>query len=91
MGAGGAPTGCPGQAGPEVPARLPDVPLGHLSQAIDRIVQRAIVEGARMTLEQGLRFEAEMLASCHATKDMRIGLDNFVKNGPKVPAPFAHE
>ena len=75
----------------EVPAKLPEVPLGHLSQAIDRIVQRAIVEGARMTLEQGLRFEAEMLASCHATKDMRIGLDNFVKNGPKVPAPFVHE
>jgi enoyl-CoA hydratase len=74
----------------EVPAKLPDVALGHLSQAIDRIVQRAIVEGAKMTLEQGLRFEAEMLASCHATKDMRIGLDNFVKNGPKVPAPFVH-
>jgi hypothetical protein len=54
-------------------------------------VQRAIVEGAKMTLEQGLRFEAEMLASCHATKDMRIGLDNFVKNGPKVAAPFVHE
>ena len=75
----------------EVPASLPGVELGHLSKAIDKIVQRAVVEGARKTLEQGLLFEAEMLASCHATKDMRIGLDNFVKNGPKVNAAFVHE
>ena len=82
----------PIEKGPlEVPAKLPEVELGHLSKAIDRIVQRAVVEGAKRTLEQGLLFEAEMLASCHATKDMRIGLDNFVKNGPKVNAGFVHE
>ena len=75
----------------DVPADLPDVPLGHLSKAIDAIVQRAVLEGAKLSLAEGLRFEAEMLASCHGTKDMRIGLDNFVKNGPKVAAPFVHE
>ncbi|MBI5500232.1 MAG: 3-hydroxyacyl-CoA dehydrogenase/enoyl-CoA hydratase family protein [Deltaproteobacteria bacterium] len=75
----------------EVPAKLPEVELGHLSKAIDRILQRAVVEGARKTLEEGLLFEAEMLASCHGTKDMRIGLDNFVKNGPKANAAFTHE
>jgi enoyl-CoA hydratase/3-hydroxyacyl-CoA dehydrogenase len=75
----------------EVPAKLPDVELGHLSKTIDRLLQKAIVEGAKLPLEKGLLFEAEMLAACHATKDMRIGLDNFVKNGPKVNAPFVHE
>ncbi|MDI7266745.1 MAG: 3-hydroxyacyl-CoA dehydrogenase NAD-binding domain-containing protein [Myxococcota bacterium] len=74
-----------------VPDKLPDVDIGRLSKAIDGILQRAILEGARMPLDRGLRHEAEMLASCHSTKDMRIGLDNFVKNGPKVPAPFVHE
>jgi enoyl-CoA hydratase / 3-hydroxyacyl-CoA dehydrogenase len=75
----------------EVPAKLPEVELGHLSKRIDAILRRAIVEGAGMALEQGLVHEAEMLALCHATKDMRIGLDNFVKNGPKVNAAFVHE
>ena len=82
----------PIERGPlEIPAKLPDVELGALSKKIDAILQEAILGGARRKLEDGLRYEAEMLASCHATKDMRIGLDNFVKNGPKVAAPFVHE
>lgn len=75
----------------EIPAKLPDVELGTLSRKIDAILQEAVLGGAKRTLEEGLLYEAEMLASCHATKDMRIGLDNFVKNGPRVPAPFVHE
>lgn len=73
-----------------VPGDLPDVDIGPLSRAIDAILCRAVIEGAAMTLERGLRHELDMLASCHATKDMRIGLDNFIKNGPKAPAPFVH-
>jgi len=75
----------------EIPAALPEVELGGLSRRIDAILREAILGGAKRTLEEGLRYEAEMLASCHGTRDMRIGLDNFVRNGPKVPAPFVHE
>jgi enoyl-CoA hydratase/carnithine racemase len=75
----------------DVPASLPDVDIGPLSRKIDEILRRAILEGARMPLADGLLHEAEMLASCHATKDMRIGLENFVKHGPKVAAGFVHE
>lgn len=82
----------PIEAGPmEVPASLPDVDIGPLSKAIDAILQRAILEGARMPIEKALVHEAEMLALCHGTRDMRIGLDNFVKNGPKAAAQFVNE
>ena len=39
-----------------------------------------------MSLADGLRFEARMFGECCRTRDMKIGMENFVKNGPKKPA-----
>jgi enoyl-CoA hydratase/3-hydroxyacyl-CoA dehydrogenase len=69
---------------------LPDVDIGHLSRAVDAVLQRAILEGARMPLEEGLRFEARCFGEVCGLEDMRIGLDNFVQNGPRSKAPFIH-
>ncbi len=73
-----------------VPSKLPDVDIGHLSRKIDSLLQRAILEGAKMTLEEGLRLEAKIFGECLLTKDMRIGMENFIKNGAKVNANFVH-
>jgi enoyl-CoA hydratase/3-hydroxyacyl-CoA dehydrogenase len=73
-----------------VPPSLPDVDIGHLSRKIDGLLQRAILEGARMTLEKGLKLEAEIFGECLLTKDMRIGMENFMKHGAKVNANFVH-
>lgn len=74
-----------------IPEKLPDVDIGHLSKKIDSILQRAILEGAKMTLEEGLRLEAKLFGECWLTKDMKIGMENFMKNGPRVNANFVHE
>ncbi|RMG45140.1 MAG: 3-hydroxyacyl-CoA dehydrogenase/enoyl-CoA hydratase family protein [Acidobacteria bacterium] len=75
----------------QVPEKLPDVDLGHLSRAIDAIMCRAILEGCAKPLEEGLRFESAMFAECTRTRDMRIGLENFLRNGPRSKAAFVHE
>ncbi|HUX34069.1 MAG TPA: 3-hydroxyacyl-CoA dehydrogenase/enoyl-CoA hydratase family protein [Gemmatimonadaceae bacterium] len=74
----------------DVPPVLPDLALGHLSQAIDRLMCRAIVEGCRQPLDGGLRFESEMFGACCATEDMRIGVRNFFDHGPRAHAEFVH-
>ena len=74
----------------EIPESLPEVDIGHLSRKTDEILQKVILEGARMTLEKGLKHEAKMLGECVRTKDMRIGMENFMKHGPKKNAGFAH-
>lgn len=76
---------------PDVPAALPKVELGHLSKAIDPIICRAIVEGARLPLRDGLRHEAELFGDVVKTKDMRIGVTTFLKQGPRAKAEFVHE
>ena len=68
-----------------------DVELGHLSKAIDTILTKTIYEGAGMTLEEGLEFEARQFGACMNTEDMKIGLKNFMENGPKVKAEFVHK
>jgi len=73
------------------PASLPVVDIGHLSRKIDALLQRAILEGAKLTLEKGLRLEAKLFGECLLTRDMRIGMENFVKHGAKVNATFVHE
>ena len=73
-----------------VPAKLPEVEIGHLSRRIDEIMRRAILEGAAMKLEDGLRHEGKMFGECLTTEDTKIGMDNFLKNGPKVNAQFVH-
>jgi enoyl-CoA hydratase/carnithine racemase len=74
----------------QTPDTLPEMDLGHLSKAIDKIICRAILEGCRKPLKEGLRVESEMFGECYKTQDMKIGLDNFIKNGPKVKAQFKH-
>lgn len=73
-----------------VPATLPEVDIGHLSRKIDSILQKAILEGAKLTLEEGLKLEAKLFGECFLTEDMKIGIENFMKNGPKVNAQFVH-
>ena len=73
-----------------VPDKLPDVEIGHLSRAIDKLAVQAILEGARMTLENGLKNEAKLFGQCWTTEDNRIGLKNFVEKGAKSKAEFVH-
>jgi enoyl-CoA hydratase/3-hydroxyacyl-CoA dehydrogenase len=74
-----------------IPSKLAEVDIGPLSRKIDSLVQKAVLEGAKMTLEEGIKFEAKTFGECLLTKDMRIGMENFMKNGPRVNAPFVHE
>jgi enoyl-CoA hydratase / 3-hydroxyacyl-CoA dehydrogenase len=72
------------------PAELPPVELGHRSRAIDALMCRALVEGCTKPLSDGLHFESEMFGQCCATEDMRIGVANFLTNGPRAKAEFVH-
>jgi len=74
----------------EIPESLPEVDIGHLSRKTDELLKKVILEGARMTLEEGLKHEAKILGECVKTKDMRIGMETFIKYGPKRNAEFAH-
>ena len=74
-----------------IPSKLPEVDIGHLSRKIDSLLQKAILEGAKMNLDEGLKLEARISGECFLTEDMHIGLDNFVKNGPRVKANFVHK
>jgi enoyl-CoA hydratase/3-hydroxyacyl-CoA dehydrogenase len=74
----------------DIPESLPDVDIGHLSRKTDEILKKAILEGAQLTLEEGLKLEARLFGECVRTKDMRIGMGNFMKFGPKKEAKFAH-
>jgi enoyl-CoA hydratase/carnithine racemase len=73
-----------------VPSTLPEVDIGHLSRKIDSLIQRATLEGAKVTLEEGLKLEAKTFGECLLTQDMKIGIENFLKNGPRVNANFGH-
>ena len=74
----------------KTPAELPPVELGHRSRAVDQLVCRAILEGCRMPLADGLRLESELFGAGCALEDMRIGVQNFLTNGPKAKAEFVH-
>ena len=74
----------------DVPESLPEVDIGNLSRKTDEILKKAILEGAKLTLEEGLKVETSMFGECVRTKDMRIGMGNFMKFGPKKAARFAH-
>jgi enoyl-CoA hydratase/3-hydroxyacyl-CoA dehydrogenase len=73
-----------------VPASLPPVDIGHRSRAIDALICRAILEGCRRRLDEGLRLESELFGECCTTEDMRLGVRNFLANGPKAKAVFVH-
>jgi enoyl-CoA hydratase/3-hydroxyacyl-CoA dehydrogenase len=74
-----------------IPSKLPEVDIGHFSRKIDSILQKAVLKGAKMTLEEGLKFESKVFGECLLTEDMRIGMENFMKNGPRVNASFVHK
>lgn len=73
-----------------IPESLPEVALNGLSTKIDAILQKAILDGAKTTLEQGLEIEALAFGECLNTEDMKLGMKNFLENGPKVSAKFLH-
>lgn len=73
----------------EVP-QLPETDIGGLSRKIDGILQKAILEGAKLPLDKGLDLETSLWADVFRTKDMKIGLENFKKTALKSPAPFVH-
>jgi len=73
-----------------VPSRLPEVDIGHFSRKIDSLLQKAVLEGAKGTLAEGLKLEARTFGECLLTQDMKIGMENFLKNGPRVNAVFVH-
>ena len=61
------------------------------SYVIDGVLRKAILEGARMSLDEGLRFEARCFGEVCGLEDMRIGVRNFLEKGPRSKAPFVHE
>ena len=75
----------------EVPDDLPEVDLEHLSRAVDAVLQKAILEGARMSLAEGLRFECKCFGEICAIEDsasawiissrMGLGLRPYFSNG----------
>lgn len=71
-----------------VPESLPEVDIGHRSRRIDEILCKAILDGARSSLREGLELEARMFGECCATEDMKIGMENFLTNGPRAKAEF---
>lgn len=74
----------------KTPDQLPPMALGHLSGAIDALLCRAILEGCRRPLQEGLHLESELFGECCRTEDMRIGVENFLANGPRAKAAFQH-
>ena len=79
------------EGGPlETPGELPQVDLGHLSTEVDGILQRAIIEGCRLPLKDGIALEARYFGQVCSTQDMRIGVTNFLENGPRTPARFVN-
>jgi enoyl-CoA hydratase/carnithine racemase len=74
----------------DVPAVLPEVELGHLSRAVDEVMRKAILQGATLPLAEALRFEAKCFGEVCRLEDMKIGVSNFMKNGPRAKASFVH-
>ena len=68
-----------------------EINIGHLSKKIDKIMNKAIYDGIHLPLHEALELESNLFGECIMTSDMKIGLDNFLKNGPKVKAEFIHQ
>ncbi len=73
-----------------VPDRLPDVDVRHLSRRVDEILCKAILGGAKLPLDEAIAFEAKCFGEVCGTEDMRIGVENFLQNGPRSKAEFVH-
>ena len=75
---------------PRVPPVLPEVDLKGLSRKVDEILRRAILEGAKLPMDPALEIESRAFGEVYATRDHRIGLDNYIKTNLKQPANFVH-
>ncbi len=73
-----------------VPDELPEVDIGHLSRPVDELIQRAVREGAATDLVSGLELEIRLFGEGCGLEDMRIGVRNFIENGPRTLAAFVH-
>ncbi|MHC4840303.1 MAG: 3-hydroxyacyl-CoA dehydrogenase/enoyl-CoA hydratase family protein [Planctomycetota bacterium] len=73
---------------PDAPA---DMDIKHLSRKIDEILCNTILNGCKQPLRDGLKLESQAFGDCVETKDMHIGMGNFIKNGPRSKAEFIHE
>ena len=51
---------------------------------------KAILGDAIMGRHEGIAFQAKCFGEVCGTKDMRIGVENFLKNGPRSKAEFVH-
>jgi enoyl-CoA hydratase/carnithine racemase len=67
-----------------------EINIGHLSKKIDEIMNKAIYDGIKLPLNEALELESKLFGECILTDDMRIGLDNFLENGPRAKAEFQH-
>jgi len=67
---------------------VPEVELGHLSRALDAILVETVLANTSLTVSDGLVNEAAAMGRVGELEDCRIGLTNFVTNGPHVPAQF---
>jgi len=74
-----------------VPDPIPNVDIGHRSLVVDAILVDAVKRGLQLPLDEGLRVEAKAFADTKTTVDADIGIQNFIMNGPRVPAAFMHE
>ena len=78
------------ERGPLDVPRLGDIDIGHRSRAVDEVLQRVILDGARVSLEEGLDIEIRGFGEVSQLADMRIGVDHFIQEGPRSKAPFVH-
>ena len=76
---------------PNVPDSLPSIDIGHHSKPLDSLVVQAMLDGGKMTLEDGLKREAYLFGQCWTTEDNRIGLKTFIEKGARAKAEFIHK
>lgn len=76
---------------PDAPDSVPVIEIGHHSKAIDALAVRAMLDGGKLTLEEGLKREAHLFGQCWTTEDNRIGLTTFVEKGARAKAEFVHK
>ena len=67
-----------------------DLDIGWHSKAIDGILLDVLRQGWSQTLAEGLEAEAQGFGRCIETEDVKIGLRNFIENGPRAKAEFVH-
>ena len=72
------------------PDTLPELEIGHLSKAVDALICTSILFAANNPIDEALEFELRTFEKICSLEDMRIGVDNFIKNGPRARAEFVH-